>query len=110
MGSDTPRNSPVDPCQEEGTPNTREIQKTDAAMRTEVSGRVPEKPKSSMKRKEGQEKENWKRRSETKERKAKPLRLGCILCLETGAFLGPFLCREHKYAVRCFTGYLTAPA
>lgn len=61
-----------------------------------------------MRRKEGQEKENWKRRSKTKERKAKSLRLGCILCLESGTFL-TFLCREPKYAVRCFSKYLSAP-
>lgn len=37
MGSDTPRNSPVDLCQEEETLNLYcEIQKRDAAMRTEV--------------------------------------------------------------------------
>lgn len=72
------------------------------------SGRVPEKPRSNM-RKEGQEKENWKSRSETKERKTKPLRLVYVLCLETGTFLGPFLCKEHKYAVKCFTEYLSAP-
>lgn len=62
-----------------------------------------------MRRKDGREKENWKRRSESKERKAKPLRLGCILCRETGTFLGAFLCREPKYAVRCFSVHPFAP-
>lgn len=70
-------------------------------------------PRSNMSRKGGKKKENWKSRSERKEGRAKPLCLKHGLyfkSLETGTFLGPFLCREHKPVERCFTRYQSVPA